>query len=415
MKISSSSLAALAILVPCAAHAADIPVKAVQQQQAASDWTVTSDVEFRYFSWERTSGNPTGQPNQKGSQFYAPFGVAASGTLGNGFKLDLTARSGYVSTSRSADPGDTVYRSATVGTTTDSQLGFTLTYLDINGIVPFYSLNLNLPTGRSRLSGDQPIAATDPDLVDVPTFGVGFNHAHTLGTNIALTPDTVLTLSAGYTNRGAYTREVVGLGLPVTASETYKPGDNFSLSAGLGTQFGSLALNGNIAVSWDQASRQGGVETSKTGTNLLLTGTAGYAWNQAHRTTVNLSYAHTERNSFQGPFGPPLVAEAFNSNSNIFSGNIEHAVLVSQSAQLFGKLGYLYRDANSYDPATFSFISAKDKISVGGGVRYGFTPTWSGNARVERFWIKEQPYPGVLRPEQRFEGWVLALGATAKF
>lgn len=409
-------LAALAIMPAFAAKAADIPVKAPPQEQAtASDWTVTSDVEFRYFSWERTSGNTPGQPNQKGSQFYVPFGAAASGTIGNGFKLDLNARSGYVSTSRSADPGDTVYRSASVRTTTDSQLGFTLTYVNINGFVPFYSLNLNLPTGRSRLSGDEPIAATDPDLVDVPAFGVGFNHAHTLGANIPISPTMLLTLSAGYTNRGAYTREVVGLGLPVVASETYDPGDNFSLSAGLGTQFGSLALNGNVAVSWDQASKQGGIETSKTGTNLLLTGTAAYGWNDAHRTTLNLSYAHTERNYFQGPFGPPLVAEPFNSNSNIFSGNAEHAVLLSQVAQLFGKVGYLYRDANSYDPATLTFIPAKDKVSVGGGLRYGFSQNLVANARVERFWINERSYPGVPRPDQRFEGWVLALGATAKF
>jgi len=407
------ALATASVAGPAAA--ADMPVKAVKQEQAASAWTSTADIDFRFFSWERTSGNPAGEPNQKGTQFYMPIGVSTSGQLSEAWKLDLNARGGYVNTSRSADPGDGIYRSAGVGTTTDTVTGFTITYLNMNGIVPFYSLNLNLPTGKSNLGGFQPIARTDPDLVDIPAFGVGFNHAHTLGTNVALAPNTVLTLSAGYTNRGAFDRDRGGFGLPAPGSERFSPGSNFALSAGLGTVLGALTLNGNVAASWDTPATIDGVEVMKTGFNILLTGAGSYKWSDTQTSTVNVSYAHTERNSIQGIFGPPLVPEAADSNSDIFSTNLEHRVTVSQVAQIFGRLGYLHRSANSYDPATLTFVPAKDKVSVGGGARYALNDKMLLNGRIERFWVDEKPYPANPTPEQKFEGWMVSLGTMVKF
>lgn len=393
-----------------------MPAKApVQQQATASAWSTTANIDFRYFSWERTAGNPAGQPNQKGTQFYAPIGVSASGQLSDAWKLELNARSGYVSTSRSADPGTGTFLSESLATTTDSVVGFTATYLNINGFVPFYSLNLNLPTGRSNLTGFQPLTKTDPDLVDVPAYGVGFNHSHTLGANIPLSANTIATVTAGYTNRGAFDRDAGGFGLPVPNSERYDPGSNFSVSAGLGTALGNLTLNFNVAGSWDTAAKINGVEVSKTGFNVLVTGTGAYRWTDTQNSLLNLSYAHTNRNYIQGAFGPPLVAEGANSNSDIFSASFEHDVTVTQAAQLFGTLGYMHRSANSYDPATFTFVSAKDKISVGGGARYALTGATLLTAKLEHFWIDEQPYPANPTPDQRFEGWVVSLGGIMKF
>jgi hypothetical protein len=409
---SSFLLTASAITTPV--FAADMPVKARGAQAPTSAWTSSAEVEFRYFSWERTAGNPTGQPNQKGTQVYVPIGLSAAGQFANGYKVELNARSGYVGTNRSADPGTGVYTSGSVSTTTDTTLGMTLTYLNINGFVPFYSLNLNLPTGQSALSGTQPLARTDPDLVDVPSFGVGFNHAHTLGANIPLSQDTVLTLSGAYTNRGAYTRDLVGPP-PVAGYESFKPGDNYSLSAGIGTQVGKLSLNVTGAVSWDLASKQNDVETSKTGTNVLVSGVAAYAWNDAHTSTFLASYTHTNRNYLPTATPGVLLLEPFNSNNNIFTTSLEHAITVAPQAQVFGKAGYLYRDANSYDPTTAAFISAKEKFSVGGGVRYSATQSLALNGKVEKFWIDERAFPGVPTPAQKFEGFVVGVGATAKF
>lgn len=412
------AVAVAAAMVVGEARAADMPATP-QQQTAASVWTTTANVDFRYFSWERTSGNPAGEPNQKGTQFYMPFGVSTTGQLSDAWKLELNGRGGYVNTSRSADPGDGIYRSASVSSATDTVLGFTATYLDINGVVPFYSFNMNLPTGTASLGGFLPIARTDPDLVDVPAFGVGFNHSHTIGANIGIAPNTVLTLSAGYTNRGSFTRDSGAFGLPIIMTETYKPADNFSVSAGLGMELGQLTLNLSTALSWENNSYLDGVEVSRNGFNVLLTGTGIYRWNDVNSTTLNLSFAHTEPNyvpTFVGPgFGPPLLLEPSNSNSNIFSAGLEHSVTLNPSTQIFGKGGYLYRDNNAYDPTNFVFIPAKTKVSAGGGLRYALNQSMLLNARAEKFWVVEQPYPALLTPEQKFEGWTVSVGGIVKF
>lgn len=411
-------LAMAAAMVAGQAHAADMAA-APQQQGAASAWTTTANVDFRYFSWERTAGNPVGEPNQKGSQFYMPFGVSTVGQLSDAWKLELNARGGYVNTSRSVDPGDGIYRSASFGSATDTVMGFTVTYLDFNGVVPFYSFNMNLPTGAASLGGYAPITRSDPDLVDIPAYGVGFNHSHTLGANIGIASNTVLTLSAGYTNRGSFTRDSVAGGLPIAATETYDPADVFSVSAGLGMQLGQLSLNLSTALSWENSAYLNGLEVSRSGFNVLLSGTGIYRWNDINTTTLNLSFAHTQPNytpTIVGIVaGPPLLLEPSNSNSNIFSAGLEHSVMLNPSTQIFGKGGYLYRDNNAYDPANFVFIPAKTKVAAGGGLRYALSQSVLLNAKAEKFWVVEQPYPALLTPEQRFDGWTVSVGSIVKF
>ena len=206
----SASAALLLSAVAYPAFAADLITKA-PPLAPAPPWTTTFDTEVRYSSWERTEGNVPGRPNQKGTQVYVPISLSTVGLVAKDWRVELFARGGYVSTDRSAQAFSPLFTTVpfatgTSRTTTDTIMTGTVTYLGIDGVQPYYSLNLNLPTGQTVLRNFSGIARTDPDLVDVGTFGEGFNNAHTLGLNIPITTNTVFTINGGYTSKGSYNR-----------------------------------------------------------------------------------------------------------------------------------------------------------------------------------------------------------------
>ena len=157
------------------AAAADMAAPVEQQAQAAqSAWTATGSLDFKYFTYEGTRGttasaSPLGQRG-KGSQFYMPLALQLVGAPTDEFKIELMARTGYVSSRQS-----TATFSGSYSGSTDTVVSATGTYLGWAGIQPYLSLNLNLPTGETVLRGTSGRARLDPDFVDVPTFGEGFN------------------------------------------------------------------------------------------------------------------------------------------------------------------------------------------------------------------------------------------------
>src|ERR1700744_3252272 len=89
----------------------------------------------------------------------------------------------------------------------DTQASFNLTFQNFETIQPLLGLALNLPTGNSSLPGNQRFTRMDPDLVDVGSYGVGFNINPTAGFIIGLNKTTAISLAAGYTWQGDFTRE----------------------------------------------------------------------------------------------------------------------------------------------------------------------------------------------------------------
>ena len=89
----------------------------------------------------------------------------------------------------------------------DTQASFNLTLLTSKSIRPLLGLSLNLPTGNSYLPGNQRFTRMDPDLVDVGSYGAGFNVNPTAGFIIGLNETTAVSLSAGYTWQGDFTKK----------------------------------------------------------------------------------------------------------------------------------------------------------------------------------------------------------------
>ncbi|MBV6488290.1 MAG: hypothetical protein KJZ73_06145 [Pseudorhodoplanes sp.] len=396
--------------------------------QDTSAWTTVLDFETRYFSWERTKGNWPGQPRQNGTQSYTPFSLQTTGTPADNWKFEFLARGGYVGTTRSAlpfaPPFGVPYSTGTVATATDTLLTGTVTYLGFSGWQPFYTLSLNLPTGETVLLGKKGIARTDPDLVDIPAFGEGFNHEHTVGANVPITSDIVASFSVGYTEKGAYNREVGDISTlngAVLPFDRVEHGNTTAFSANVAGNVGQLGFYVSGAVTLSEPDRVNSVDVFKSGRNYFLAGNLTWRWDEMWTSAVTASYVHTDKLYLADPTSGALLLEPFNSNSNLV--RVEFAqTLAWQSFTFSGNVAYMRRDANEYVPTAQSFVPAKTKWSVGGGVKYAANSRWTLSARAERFWIDEYPKPDfdpfigfVSGLPMSYVGTMIAAGVTMTF
>lgn len=407
------------------AFATDLPVKAPQTQAQSADgsWNLTLNQDVRYFSWSGTRGYPTSLNSNPGNgmQVYTPFAAQLIGRPSDDLKLVFLARWGYVSSRQS-----TAGLSGSVSTFTDTMLSGTATYFGLAGVQPFVSLNINAPTGKSVLLGNSAYARMDPDLVDIATFGEGWNIGPTAGVNMPLTTALVASFNAGYTFRGRYDRESAID--PITQAQgtnRLKPGDVFTLNASLGYEDGGLSLRGSATYSFEQNTTLDGVPWYKTGNRYTLSAGASYAWSAAWASSVGASFTHANNNEIN-VFGlPALVTEEFNSNCNVYRIAADTTYKVGNLA-LGPTASYLYRNADAYNPTTNQFVPAKTRWSAGAVAQYAVTRMLSFNARAERVWIAENENPDKLNaanvvipgsgvPQVSSTGWMLSFGGVLTF
>ncbi|QCK88506.1 hypothetical protein E8L99_23465 [Phreatobacter aquaticus] len=415
--------AVIASLVALAtpAAAADVAIPPASSVTVSSGWTLVFDSEARYTSWSGPRGFPNnfalGTP-ARGSQFYVPLAFAATGLVGSDVKLELLARTGYVDARQNAGGGLVGH----VSTMTDTVVSATATWLGTPGFQPFLALNANLPTGRANLAGTQAFARSDPDLVEVPTFGEGFNLGATLGGNIPIGQNSLATVSVSHTHRGAFTRDPTDIfgGLDTRI----EPGASTSGTAQLAHIMGALLLRAAVTYTYTSATRIDGGLAVIQGDAFALTGTAAYTWNPEHVTTFTTAFNHTRSNANFILAVNQFQREAFNSNSNALRLRLDHAWRITPQWTL-GMFGsWFHRDSNAYVPTAFQFIPAKTKLALGGSARYQVAPNSAITVRAEHFWVNQASrpdidfggiIPGTSIPALSFTGWTLSLGGNITF
>lgn len=420
-------VAALGVGISGAASAADLssrPLKApAAVVEVAPNWVTSLNTEVQYYSWKGTLGTPTlanqapfGAP-ASGSQVYIPTAVSLTGMMGSDVKLELTARSGYVWGQQST-PGE----AGTASSATDTQLSTTVTYSGLNGLQPYFSLLLNLPTGSSALFGASRYARMDPDLVGISSYGEGFNVGPTVGVNIPISAELLASISGGYTRRGNFAKESVFD--PFFTTDTITPGDDATVTLSLGYSAGAVSVQGSGSFTTTTASLSNGVAQYKAGDRELLTLGGSYAWNEQWRSSVNAFWSHSDKVSTAIGNGL-LQLEAFNSTNNVFRINSDTTYVFANGASLGPTASYLYRDNNGYDPTTFSFIPAKTRWSAGVQGGYIVANNFTLSGKVEHVWTRENDnpdklaggflFPGTGAPLISSDGWALSLGGTVRF
>jgi hypothetical protein len=398
-----------------------------------SPWMVTAASDIRYFTWQSDHGFPTrasGQNGGHGEELYLPFAAQAVGRLGNpDFGLELLARGGWVWARQSSG-----VLSGKVATSTDTQTSATLTYYGWRGLQPFVSLATNLPTGRASLPGLAANARMDPDLVDIATFGEGFNIGPTIGVTAPITPTLVATLSAGYTWRDPFSREnsLDATDPNVQSAVRVNPGDVLALTGVLAYKIGAWVVSLNGSVSLETKTTENGEALYQPGKRYVAGATVTYAWPDTGVTTLTAAASHSDRNKVLFSGASALVTETMNTNSNLYRVGLDHLYPVVKDRLYVGPLGtFLLRDHNGYSPGTLQFVPEKQRWTVGARMRYASAPNVVWNARMEHVWTREDddPAPGGQRfsilanafipgsavPVVSSTGWQFVVGINARF
>jgi hypothetical protein len=413
-RVAGAALLTAAASTHALAADAVVPVKAqAQTADGAQQWQLFYNQEVRYFSWRGDRGFPAAFTTQRGSgsQLYTPATISLTGVTPDVLKFEFVGRGGYVD-SKQTTPG----LSGSVSHLTDTVGSGTWTYLALPGVQPYLSLNVNAPTGKSVLPGTEGFARMDPDLVDIPTFGEGWNFGGTVGMNVALAENVIGSLAVGHTIRNNYDRDnpspAGSLGIV-----NLSPGDVTTLNAALGFRHGALTSQISGSYAHEGTTSFNGVPAFQLGDRIIVLSQSSYAWNEASVTSLTVSWNHFQKNRVLSP-PPLLVSEAFNSNSNVYRVRLEHAF--SFGTWSVGPIvSWLLRDENAYSPTAFQFVPAKTRWSAGGTTRYQVNDRSLFYATVEHIWIEEENRPvappGGAVPDISQRGWAAAVGGTFRF
>jgi hypothetical protein len=407
---------------------------AAKPEPATKVWSVTQSTEVRYFSWQSNRGVPVGVPpasnGGNGAQLYVPYALQLVGRPHEDVKIELLGRGGWVWARQS-----TAGLTGEVATTTDTVASGTFTYLGLNGISPFAALSLNIPTGRSALFGTAANARMDPDMVDIATFGEGFNMGPTIGANIPITASLIVTASAGYTRRGQYDREN-SLALAPQTPPTVQtptlvdPGDVTTIYGSIGYQDDTFAAKLTGSISEETATTENGLPLYRAGRRYLATGTWAFTWPNVATTTLTAAASHSNRNDVLFLGAPDLIKEVMNTNSNLYRVGVQ--TLFALEKFVVGPTGsFLHRDHNGYDSTTLQFVPAKDRWAAGVLMRFAQDEHVTFNARLEHVWTRENDNPalngqkfsvlangfvaGSSVPVVLSTGWQAVVGVTGRF
>jgi opacity protein-like surface antigen len=415
---------------PYGAYAAYL--KAPPPAVAAGQWSAFTTNEVKYSSWTGSRGANIFAPERgSGYQVYSPTTIGINYNLPSEYKFETRLKGGYVYSSQNT-PGQFAHYEGPV----DTQASFNLTLLNFDNIRPLLGLAMNLPTGNSYLPGNQRFTRMDPDLVDVGSYGAGFNINPTAGFIVGLNQTTALSLSAGYAFQGDFTKEGISITLtPDGASRLDRfdlknrvdPGDTFTANGNISTSFGSLVLIASFAYMAETRVVIDGVAGGRSGARFTSNGTATYQFDDRLSLEVNVSWNFAEKNEIVDLFGN-LITEPKNSNSHVVIASIEPTYRVTDNLRVGVNYSFLYRNANYYDQLQDQFVPAKQKHSVGASATYALTQTANLTFRGSHAWIKQEdsaflvttlnpPPPGFAfqPPALKYESWAASIAANMSF
>jgi outer membrane immunogenic protein len=313
----------------------------VERDRSGGQWASFVNTETKYYSWLGDRGSNVFAPlGGKGRLVYSPTNIGIDYVQPNAFKIETRVKGGYVYANQSTQGQNATYEGPV-----DTQASINATFLNFDSVRPQLGVAVNLPTGTSYLPNHQRFARMDPDLVDIQSYGAGYNINPTAGFVIGLNKDTAMSFSAGYAWQGAFIREAVDLSAGLTAGgggfgagafdlkRKIDPGDVFTGNANYTTQIGKLVLLGTFAYMSEGRVKVDGIESGRQGARYVSNLTATYPIDDRWALALNGSWSFQEKNEIQAP-GGGLVTEPKNSNSNVLIGSIEPSYLMTERLRL---------------------------------------------------------------------------------
>ncbi len=415
---------------PSAAYAAYLKAPPLAQPAGSYSGFVTNEIKSS--SWDGTRGvNVFATDPGKGYQVYSPTTIGIDYQMPAQYKLETRVKSGYVY-SASTTAGQQARYEGPV----DTQASFNLTLLNYDSIRPLFGLNLNLPTGNTYLPNGQRFTRMDPDLVDAGSYGAGFNVNPTAGFVFGIDEHTAVSLSAGWTWQGAFTKEGINIA-PVPTNnpnvineldttdlkQRVSPGNTYTLNGNVSSTFASLSLNSSFAYMGDSHASIDGIDTGRAGAKFTANGSANYKFDDRTALGANVSWNFAEKNDIVDA-NSALFSEPKNSNSNVVIASIEPSYLATERLKLAVNYSFLFRDHNYYDPFQNQFVPAKQKHSVGASATYSVSQSTTLQLRGSHAWVRQENGPFVPAtgsadafepPLLKYQVWAASFAASVRF
>jgi opacity protein-like surface antigen len=414
---------------PYAAYAAYVKAPPLAPPVSSYSGFVTSEV--RDSSWSGGRGvNVFAADPGSGYQVFSPTTIGVDYLMPSQYKLETRIKGGYVYAASTTFGQQARYEGPV-----DTQTAFNLTLLNYDSIRPLFGLNLNLPTGNTYLPNGQRFTRMDPDLVDIGSYGVGFNINPTAGFIIGVDEHTAVSLSAGWMWQGDFTRDGVSIvPLVVNAHETSEtsttdlkqkvsPGNTYTLNGNVSSTFGSLSLNESFAYMGDSHASIDGISTGRAGARFTANFYALYSFDPKTALGANVSWSFSEKNDIPNT-NSALFTEPSNSNSNLIIGSVDPSYMLTDRLRIAANYSFLWRDHNFYDPFQEQFISAKQKHTVGASTTYAVTDKATLTFRASRSWVRQEngafvaaaeDVPAFEPPLLKYDVWAGSVAASISF
>ncbi len=377
-----------------------------------------------YSSWTGDRGSNIFAPEKgKGHQVYSPTTIGIDYLQAGALKVETRVRGGYVYSNQATQGQNATYEGPV-----DTQASLNATFLNFDSVRPQVGVAVNLPTGTSYLPNNQRFARMDPDLVDIGSYGAGYNVNPTAGFVIGLNQNTAMSFSGGYAWQGAFIREAVDLNAGGFGAFDLKrkinPGDVFTGNVNYTTQLGNLVVLASFAYMSESNASIDGVDAGKSGARYTSNLTLNYQFDDRWAISLNGSWSFAEKNEIN--VAGLIVTEPKNSNSNVIIGSIEPSYQVTERLRLAANYSFLWRDENFYDQFENQFIPAKTKHTFGLSATYAWSPTATISLRGSYSLIHQDtsaflPVTLVpltlasIPPALTYEAWMTSISANFRF
>jgi len=337
---------------------------------AADQWTLTSGVHLDAWSANGSSGQGTGYEVlvPLGIFYDTPtWGLAARGSAGSS-QHDLDAAPSASMTGFTDTTVSGYYRLRLSGGT------------DIR-----FGLDMDLPTGVSRLKTRDLPAIQDEDLVALQRFGEGFDVNptvivyHNFG-------DWGLGGGIGYLFAGEYdpTEDI--------PNDDFDPGDELSVSA-LGDVFlGDVwRLIGRATYTHFTTDERGGIEVFREGDEIDLG--VSLEWRPepwwAVASVRDIYHFKSDRINAAGQ----VAEESKNSLGNEIRAGVTVGYIIDDAWTVRGIVDFRYVAANDYASNNVLYDGGRFKIAVGPGVTWTLSRTFALDASVRWFYLDAERSP----------------------
>jgi hypothetical protein len=330
---------------------------------------------YRY--WNLEDGDATGW------QLVTPLSITDSTKLEEKLILDTSIRVAHITSDYEAG---TIH--GRVDAFSDTVLGGTMTYVGMSWLEPFFTVDLNLPTGKETLFDEEKDAIMDPDLVDQIRFGEGFNANISAGAAIPLSNRWVMTAAIGYNTRGEYIPDG-------NTGFDYDPGDQ--LTAYVRAQY--LDQESLVAISAkffdEDMSTLAGLDYFNPGDRINITAEGTYQLSESYVVTGYLLYEKSGKNQYLNFFTGTTVDEEANGNGDVYHTQLSVIHLMGEFDVSLRATATM-RDENDYDPVNDLFIPRRTTWDVGPGVDWHVNEraTISAGARFGELY--DDPTPFIL-------------------